>query len=175
MIFGVISDTHGRRQRMMRVAAQIFTEHGADFLYHLGDDYADAELLRMQTYAVRAVPGLWCPEYKQPRIPNTLVDTVDWLEVACAHAEQDLGPRERAAGLVMMGHTHCAEITPKGRHVWLNPGHLRGDTDRDEPATYAVVKVLPGKAEIGIFGQYGDELSKKAFNRTWFEGGKGEL
>lgn len=141
MIIGVMSDTHGSKPLMRRVARQMAEEHGVELILHLGDDYADAEDLQMLGYRVLAVPGLWCPEYTNPRIPNTLVERVDGVSIALAHADKDWGPREKAADIALCGHTHRAAISRLGKRLIVNPGHLKREYDRAEAASYAIIRI----------------------------------
>ena len=136
-----MSDTHGRRPLMRRVADKMTTEHGVQLIVHLGDDYADAEELRQLGYHVLAVPGLWCDEYQKPGIRNSMVEHIDGVSIGCAHADKDWGPRERAADIVMCGHTHRPALSRSGKRLHLNPGHLKGEFDRGEAATYATVTI----------------------------------
>ncbi len=141
MILGVMSDTHGNRKRMHRVADQLVRDHGATLLFHLGDDYGDGEELAHAGHNVRFVPGLWCDEYRNPRIPKYLVETVEGLSIACAHTDKDIPPRDRNADIVLTGHTHVAALRRVGRSVWLNPGHLKPRSSRGERPSYAIIEI----------------------------------
>jgi predicted phosphodiesterase len=165
MIFGFISDTHGRRALMHRVAETLTATHGVQFFYHLGDDWADAQELQYAGFSVRAVPGLWCDAYQLPHIPNARLDYVDWLTVGCAHADKDLSPRERSARLVLFGHTHEAVIRTQGESIWCNPGHLKGDHDRGFAASYGVARVEPDSLLLTIHELSGAPRLAKRFPR----------
>ncbi|MFP4500613.1 MAG: metallophosphoesterase family protein [Candidatus Hydrogenedentota bacterium] len=170
MIFGIMSDTHGHVQRMHRVADTMTAEHGVTFIYHLGDDYCDAEQLRWAGHEVRGVPGLWCDEYRRGRVPKTIVETIDWLTVSCVHADKDLGPREKAAHLVLFGHTHEAEVRRVGRSVWLNPGHLKAEHDRGEAASYGLTELTPEKLIVCIYELHGLLRERHEFSREELHG-----
>lgn len=141
MILGVLSDTHGNRALMHDAAQRLLREHRADRLYHLGDDYADAEELAFAGHDVRYIPGLWCPEYRDWRVPNTLIDEYNGVRISCAHAEQDLKRKEREAHIVMCGHTHVARIIREDGAIHLNPGHLKAPRDRGQLPSYAVIRI----------------------------------
>ncbi|HEO69838.1 MAG TPA: hypothetical protein ENN80_01145, partial [Candidatus Hydrogenedentes bacterium] len=76
-----MSDTHGNVALMHRAAEAMEARFGATLIVHLGDDYADAELLAMAGHTVHRVPGLWCPEYHDGRVPNQLLETFDGIAV----------------------------------------------------------------------------------------------
>ena len=72
MLVGVVSDTHGNREGMFRVAAWL-KSLGVRMLLHLGDDYQDMATLSQAGLEVSGVPGLYCPEYRLPEVPNRRV------------------------------------------------------------------------------------------------------
>ncbi len=165
MVFGIMSDTHGRVQRMQRVADTMAADHGVAFIYHLGDDYPDAEQLRWAGHEVHAVPGLWCDEYRNGRVAKTIVESVDWLTVSCVHAEKDLGPREKAAHLVLFGHTHEAEVRRVGGSVRMNPGHLKAERDRGETASYGIAELTSDTLTLSIYELHGQQRERHEFSR----------
>ena len=152
MVIGVMSDSHGNRRLMHKVAAHMTGRFGAEMVFHLGDDYEDALELEAFGYAVRMVPGLWCPEYHDARVPTRMLEEVAGLTVACAHADKDLGHRERAAAIVLTGHTHEARLALLGRSLYVNPGHLKSGASRGEPASFALVEIAPAQVRARIFG-----------------------
>ena len=162
MILGVMSDTHGNLDLMRRAAEQMRLL-GAEVLYHLGDDYRDAEELVAEGFVVRQVPGLWCPEYQDSRILHCFVDCYDGVDVACAHADRDLRHQERAAAIVMTGHTHTAQVVMLGRSLYVNPGHLKAPMSRDEPASFATVTIeaqnVTGRIHDAVTGEIRRELT----------------
>ncbi|HNR35423.1 MAG TPA: metallophosphoesterase family protein [Candidatus Hydrogenedentes bacterium] len=145
MILGVMSDTHGNTDLMRSVAASMARLFSAEIIFHLGDDYRDAVELSQAGYDVRMVPGLWCPEYHDARIPRRIHETFDGVTVAGVHAEKDLRHIERAADIVLTGHTHKPNLAILGRTFYINPGHLTARIHRGQPASYAVIKIVPGE------------------------------
>ncbi len=145
VILGVMSDTHGNRALMFRVADALIHTHHAEAIFHLGDDYADVEELRNAGYPVHGVPGLWCREYHNPRVPNTLIENLNGWVVAGAHAAQDIRGAAARAQIILTGHTHEAELRVVRRSLRVNPGHLKDAVNRGQPASYAVL-VLDGDA-----------------------------
>ena len=141
MVLGVMSDTHGNSRLMHEAAEAMVGRFHAETIFHLGDEYRDSEELLSAGYAVRRVPGLWCPEYQDGRIPKRFVEAFDGVDVACAHAEKDLRHTERAAAVILTGHTHAAQIALLGRSLYVNPGHLKSMVCRNQHASYAVVEI----------------------------------
>ncbi len=161
MILGVMSDTHGHRRLMHQVAERLRDIHGASRIIHLGDDYEDAEELGMAGHEVRAVPGLWCRAYADPRVPLRLFETYSGVRVACAHADKDLRSKERAADVVLTGHTHEAALERRGASVYMNPGHLSGKRNRGQAASYGLIAIDEEEIRFSILGHDGtlrDEL-----------------
>ncbi len=166
MIIGVISDTHGNRRMMHEVADYLRARHDAKLLFHVGDDYADAEELAMAGHPIKMVPGLWCPAYANHRIPNAIVEHVDGITISAAHAERDLRARELAATVVLTGHTHVARIEKLGHSVHLNPGHLKSKLDRGERPSYAVITTREQDIEIAIHELTGQVRETRFFQRV---------
>ncbi|NUM55670.1 MAG: YfcE family phosphodiesterase [Candidatus Hydrogenedentes bacterium] len=151
MIIGVMSDTHGNRRLMHQVADMMKLKHGAELIIHVGDDYPDAAELRSVGHNVVMVPGLWCDEYHDGRIPNSIVTPCDGITIAAAHAEKDLGARELAATIVLTGHTHVAKIEKLGLSIHVNPGHLKNaKLDRGQRPSYAIVTTRPDDVTVTI-------------------------
>jgi putative phosphoesterase len=151
MIIGVISDTHGNRKLMHQVADWMKEKHGVDLIIHVGDDYPDAQELGLAGHTVRMVPGLWCEEYHDGRIPKRIVIPCDGITISAAHAEKDLGATELAASIVLTGHTHVAKIEKLGRSVHVNPGHLKHPKlDRGQCPSYAIISTTPDEIAIAI-------------------------
>jgi len=150
MILGVMSDTHGNTGLMLSVAASMSGLFSVKIIFHLGDDYRDAIELTQAGYEVRMVPGLWCPEYRDARIPRRIRETFDGVTVACAHADKDLRHVERAADIVTTGHTHTSNLTLLGKTLYLNPGHLAARTNRGQPASYAIIQITPDEITAAI-------------------------
>lgn len=145
-----MGDTHRNSRLMHEAADAMVNRFNAETLFHLGDDYRDAQELLMAGYTVRRVPGLWCPEYQDGRIPKRLVEAFDGVSVACAHAEKDLRHTERAAAIILTGHTHVARMALLGRSLYVNPGHLKSLKSRNEPASYAVIEIGPEEVRATI-------------------------
>lgn len=150
MIIGVMSDTHGNRVLMHRVAERMVSEHHVDVIFHLGDDYADGEELRSAGCPVRGVPGLWCKEYHNPQVPNTIVEDFGGIRIACAHADQDVRGAAARAAIILTGHTHESGIRKTGKAVRLNPGHLKAKAHRGRPASYALITLRNDAVHLAI-------------------------
>ena len=87
MKIGVMSDTHGNRPLMHRVADCMVNEDAVDVIFHLGDNYDDGRELELTGRNVRIIPGLYCDEYHEGRVPNTLIEEFGGLAVACQNPE----------------------------------------------------------------------------------------
>jgi len=141
MVIGVMSDTHGNGALMLDVARLMTGTFQVEAVFHLGDDYRDALDLRQAGFEVRMVPGLWCPEYHDSRIPKRLVEDIEGLSVVCAHADRDLRHIHYAASIILTGHTHVARIEHIGFSLYVSPGHLKSQTDRGERPSFATVNL----------------------------------
>ena len=141
VIIGVLSDTHGNVPLMLAVADVAARICRADRLFHLGDDFSDAEVLRDAGYNVTAVPGLWCPEYHHPHVSKRIVEDIDGLTLVAVHAPKDLLPQDYEADLILTGHTHRAKIERVGKALHVNPGHLKINDRTGVPPSFAMVRI----------------------------------
>ena len=80
MIVGVVSDTHGNQEGMLLLAARL-KSMGVQTMLHLGDDYQDLDTLARAGFDISGVPGLYCPEYRNPEIANRQVKELGGLKV----------------------------------------------------------------------------------------------
>jgi len=165
VILGVMSDTHGNRALMERVARQLLGTHRAEILIHLGDDFDDAKALAAWVPELRMVPGLWCREYRDRSVPSVWVETFADVPVACAHADHDLPAHAAKARLAMHGHSHVAMVEERGRTIWLNPGHLKANVDRGQRASFATVSLEGDGIEITICEMDGAVRARHAFSK----------
>jgi putative phosphoesterase len=159
MVVGVVSDTHGNREGMSRLAARL-KARGVSTLLHVGDDYRDLKTLKQNGLEVIGVPGVYCREYDDPRVPNRLVVELGGLKMLLTHTESkhrldapgDPDPQAlaREVQIVLFGHTHMPTLEERQGVLWLNPGHLRNRPDRGQPPTYAVLALSPEEAKVEI-------------------------
>jgi putative phosphoesterase len=165
MILGVLGDTHGNRPLMHQAVDLMLEQHPVDLFFHLGDDYGDAEELAACGYPIRMVPGLWCPQYHDGRIPNRLIETIDGLTVAVAHADKDLGAAGGSAAIVLTGHTHAARICLMGGSLHVNPGHLKAPQSRRQRASCAIITIDDGQVRAAILETSGKVRAEKTVAR----------
>jgi len=150
MILGVMSDTHGNLRLMQETAQAMRDRFKVETVFHLGDDYRDAEGLITAGFTVHRVPGLWCPEYQDSSVSKRFMDKFDGLSVACAHADKDLRYIERAAAIILTGHTHTARIELLGPSLYVNPGHLKEPVCHNERASYALLEITEDSVRVTI-------------------------
>ncbi len=159
MLVAVVSDTHGNRAGMKRLAARLKALKVKKVL-HLGDDYQDLRVLAAAGFEVRGVPGVFCPEYPDPGVANRPVVELAGVKMLLSHTPQrhrhdrpgDPDPEAPPPGvkLVLYGHTHVPALEEKDG-VWrLNPGHLRPHADKGHPPSFALLHLSPGKVRVSF-------------------------
>jgi predicted phosphodiesterase len=126
---------------MFQVADLMQDDLGVKLIFHLGDDYTDGQELSYGGYETRCVPGLWCPEYHEARIPNRIIEDVAGVKVSAAHASKDLRHTELSAAIILTGHTHEAAMELIGFSLYLNPGHLKGRKSRGERPSFCTIDI----------------------------------
>ena len=159
MVVGVVSDSHGNRKGLRRVAKRLMALQVTTVL-HLGDDYRDRTVLEREGLQVLAVPGAYCPEYARPEIPNRAVVELAGVKMLLTHTperhrldlagDQDPETPEPGVRLVLYGHTHQPQLAQRGDILWINPGHLRDGKDRGHPPTFAVLRLSSSGVGVEI-------------------------
>ena len=150
MLVGVISDTHGNQEFMLR-AVQRLKEMGAEVLLHLGDDETDAENgISLPLYSV---PGKYEPAYSDPSNRARTLELDGW-QVSMAHMIEDLPE----AGIRLYGHTHRPAAEVSGGSLLVCPGHLKGPQDRSVPASFALLSLEKSAASVRILALQDGEL-----------------
>ena len=169
MVIGVLSDSHGNLE-LMHNALVLLDTCGVTRVYHLGDDYSDTEQLVAEGRTVGRVPGIYAQEYKDPAVPNKLVENVDGIRIMFVHAEQDVTGADLAASdIVCVGHTHIHELRDDVHHLMVNPGHLKGPTSKNQPPSCVVIETGAGRATVRIMeldGRVIDEINKDFRSRA---------
>ncbi|MFZ2087053.1 MAG: metallophosphoesterase family protein [Desulfobaccales bacterium] len=160
MIMGVVSDTHGNREGMLLLAERL-KSMGIQTLLHLGDDYRDIGTLAQTGLEVLGVPGLYCPEYLDPTIPNRQIVELGGLKFLLSHTEtrssyddpEDLDPEMAcyAVDAVLFGHSHTPVVSERQGVIWINPGHLRDRTDRGSPPSFALLHISPTELKVQVY------------------------
>ncbi len=174
MIVGVVSDTHGNQEGMLLLAARR-KSLGVETLLHLGDDYRDLAALAQAGLEVLGVPGLFCPEYREPRIPNRQMVELAGLKFLLTHSETrhrydapgDVDPEMACyeVDAVLYGHTHAPNLEERQGVVWINPGHLRERADRGHPPTFALLRISPSELKVQLHRLAdGQLLQEKVFH-----------
>ncbi len=159
MIVGVVSDTHGNREGMLLLADRL-KSLGIQTLLHLGDDYRDLAILTQSGLEVLGVPGVYCPEYRDPKIPNRWIVELGGLRFLLTHTEcrhKFDGPGDPDPEMacyevdaVLFGHTHTPLLEERQGVAWINPGHLRERTDRGHPPTFALLHISPPELKVQV-------------------------
>lgn len=159
MIVGVVSDTHGN-QEGMRLLVERLKSLGVGTLLHLGDDYRDLAILAQAGLKVLGVPGVFCPEYRDPSIPNRQMVQLEGLKFFLTHTEnrhrydapEDPDPELACyeVDAVLFGHTHTPTLEKRQGVVWINPGHLRERTDRGHPPTFALLHISLPELKVQV-------------------------
>ena len=122
MFAGVISDTHGNHEFMLR-AAGCLEEMGAEVLLHLGDDEADARNgFRLPLYSV---PGKYEPAYADP---SNRTRTLEFAGAAGQAAHQSLRsfsetvpPGKRSDGYLLTAPASCRSHARSSRNLLGHP------------------------------------------------------
>ena len=157
----ILSDTHRSQSYIDQVLDQV-EKINPDQVWHLGDDYIDADCFIDRGYSVIRVPGTWRSEYQMASIDNRRYETILGWRFFLTHTPEahfnDLMSDEDPS-LVLKnadidffchGHTHHPKFVREG-NVWiLNPGHLKEGDRRGYPPSYAILKITEENVSVSI-------------------------
>ena len=158
MLLGILSDTHGNVEAIQDVT-RLFLAAKVDLVLHLGDDYLDMLFFEAANLPVIAVPGLYCPEYRDPAIPNRRIENLSGVRILLTHSPEiskfdqpgDLDPQGNApVDIVLYGHTHIPNIQEREGVLWINPGHLKAFDRRGHVLSYALMNLTPPRVDVRI-------------------------
>jgi uncharacterized protein len=157
MLLGIVSDTHGNVEAIRQVI-QHFVTAGVDLVLHLGDDYLDLLFFEAADLKILAVPGLYCPEYRDPTIPNQRFENLAGVKIFMTHSPDGItfdpgkiDPKENTPiDIVLYGHTHVPQVQEKNGVLWVNPGHLKAHDNRGHLLSYALMHLNPPQADVRI-------------------------
>jgi len=133
MKIGVIADTHDNIPKIKKALA-LFKKRECGIIIHAGDVVAPfaAKALKAAKIPVYAVYGNNDGEKKGLKDLLDIVDGPRVLKVGerrivVAHSESQLTDQHReGADLVIVGHTHVAQVKREERPLLLNPGEAGG-------------------------------------------------
>jgi len=93
-------------------------------------------------------------------------DTISGVRLRAAHAEKTLPQNEiDAADIILVGHTHLHEIRDVGKAVLLNPGHLKGASDKGRGPTFGIIKIADDVVHLTIYDLNGDAVETRELKR----------
>ncbi len=147
---GVFSDTH-RHIANLSQGIDFLKELGVSLFIHLGDDYTDMDDTGERDFI--RVPGVYCDAYQAKNVENRIIKNITGWRLLLTHTLQshpndlpeDPDPDElirlRKVDVVLFGHTHVPEIRHEEPIIFFNPGHMKNEDKRGNPATFGFVEL----------------------------------
>ncbi len=167
MKIGIVSDTHRNPIFLNQVLTLFEQKERVHRVYHLGDDYIDSDKIRESGYSVISVPGIYCKEYLEKTVSNKVVDTVQGINIILVHADKDLSKEDLTLNdIILSGHTHKAIIRYDEGKIFINPGHLKSEKDKNTPPSYAILDIDFNKIEARICDIQGNTIKEMNFRKT---------
>lgn len=166
MTIGVMSDTHKNVELMNKAADLMFDRFAVERIYHLGDDYEDAEALGGRGVQVTRIPGIYDKEYADSTIPKRVTDDVKGAKILAAHATKTIPQVEiDIADIVLAGHTHLHEITSVGNAVVFNPGHLKDSSDKGREPTFGIIEIGENAIRLTVHDLNGEIVETRELRK----------
>jgi putative phosphoesterase len=159
MKIGILSDTHRNTSLHEKALEFLVGNKKIDRVYHLGDDYRDAEMEINRRMDLLRVPGIYCPEYKDRSADRVVFDTILGVNVVMAHDRQDITDENVLCNdIILYGHYHKHEIRVENGKLYLNPGHLKGPKDKNQSPSFGFLDIDFGEIFAAILGMDGKAL-----------------
>lgn len=167
MRIAIVSDTHRNPVFINRVLDIFENKTKVHKIYHLGDDYVDSDKIRESGYEVISVPGLYCKEYLDNSYANKIVDTIQGINLILVHAENDLSKEDYELNdIILCGHTHKAIIEYDNGKIYVNPGHLKSEKNKNEFPSYAIIDIDYDNIKIKICDTEGKTIKEMSFRKS---------
>jgi putative phosphoesterase len=161
---GAISDSHGNKELLFLASSYLIDIASVEKVYHLGDDYPDADPLIKRGVKTIRVPGIFEEGYKKGTLPKVVNDMVAGKRLTLVHRLEDLSKEERKrADVILYGHTHdFAAFSEEGK-IFINPGHLKEKSHKGREATFALLELAPSFLTAIIYNLRYQEVLRKKF------------
>lgn len=151
MKIGIIADTHGNNELMKRAADLLKDELDVERFFHLGDNQGDSDRLAEAGLPTVAVPGIYDDCYSKEGDRCAHVERIGGFGVVLIHDLRDLGRlRGRSFDIVCHAHSHAPTLSLNLGKLFLNPGHLKAETDRGSAASFAMLEISGSRARATI-------------------------
>ena len=146
----VLSDSHGRKEPMVRCVEQVQPRH----ILFLGDGIRDAWALQQQfpEIPLTAVAGncdLLCSEPGERLMElagrRILMMHGHTRQVKFSTMAARYAAREAGAEILLFGHTHCPMVDYDGSLYTMNPGSI------GYSGSYGVVTIEPDKVDCSVY------------------------
>lgn len=163
----ITSDSHGQTAELEELLDR--HEKEVDAFYHCGDSELPASSPIMRRF--KAVLGN-CDMYNGG-YPEELVEDFGVVKLFMTHGhlyrvkfsplQLKYRAEEVGAQIILYGHTHVADCTKEGNHLFINPGSLRLPKQRSE-ATYTICEITPGdQVKVEFFNVDGEPIDSMSY------------
>ena len=154
MKIGIVSDTHRNREYLERAVDWLLSNYHIASLFHLGDDYEDVVGLVDQGIDIIQVPGIYHQKYRDGTLQPKQIEHILGLRILLLHSyEKDFADEDKTmADVILYGHTHRPEIKLADGLLLMNPGHLKGDIDKQVKPSFGLLDIQDRVVFAKIFG-----------------------
>ncbi len=168
MKIGIVSDTHRNKEYLERAVDWLISSRHIVSLYHLGDDYEDVVELAERGIDIVQVPGIYHHKYQDGTIPAKLIEHVLGLRILLVHSfEKDVTFKDKTkADVILFGHTHKPEIRIEDGLLLMNPGHLKGEIDKQTEPSLGILDVQDQTVSAKIFDTDFEEIKSMELIRS---------
>ncbi len=154
MKIGIVSDTHRNKHYLEQVVEWLVSNRHIVSLFHLGDDYEDVVGLSELGIDIVQVPGIYHQKYRDGSLKPKLIEHILGLRIMLVHSYEKDFTREdlTKVDVVLYGHTHRPEILLEDGLLLMNPGHLKGEIDKQVKPSFGFLDIQDRTVSAIIFG-----------------------
>ncbi|MBN1984488.1 MAG: metallophosphoesterase family protein [Chitinivibrionales bacterium] len=153
MKIGIVSDTHRNTKGLLEVSEWLIAHRHVAAVYHLGDDFDDTAILADLGIDVVHVPGIYDKNYLDGSVKPKLVENILGLSILLVHfLEKDTTENDRTVSdIILYGHTHRAEMRLADGKLFMNPGHLKSNIDKNLKQSFGLIDIQDKNVVAQIF------------------------
>lgn len=145
----IVSDTH----KNINLFEKVLSSEQSDILFHLGDYYEDSDKANFHEYSktLYRVPGIYHPRYRDQSLPHCEALDLSGFGIRLIHNIDDMNFTNISDKIIFYGHTHVHKVHKYKSNILINPGHLKAMEDRNQPASYLVMRVIEAQLIIEMY------------------------
>ena len=116
-------------------------------------NYEDSERASFSNYCktLYRVPGIYNPGYMDQSLAHIENLELSGFPINLIHNIDEIDFSKVVHQIIFYGHTHVHKVMKYKSNILINPGHLKELEDRNQPASYLIMKVVKEELIIEMY------------------------